>query len=340
VTAVVGSIAVALLIAEMSYRGLYAVRRADASYFRYGWSSMLSYDAAVRKGYVKLDATKPPLGWEAYAPLYATLEASHGFRTEPFDLEKPESEYRIVALGGSSTFNPSASYEESWPYVLQQKLNGTNRDGRYRVINAGVPPQTTYGVNRLLHDEIFSIQPDAVVIYSLFHHVFLDSPALEGASPIVDRGFRLFSYLFYGKSLVATAVIEKVGLRANWGQPNKMATYRYLLTEMVQSSHARGIKAILGKQLMNPDDFPKSSLDSRTRGGGVSPSQYQDFLRIVDEVCRDLGCVVADMSPLSPAVTKSAGDFRTVLLEGPVHLTREGNEVLADAIHATGAFSE
>jgi lysophospholipase L1-like esterase len=323
VAAGIGTV-IALIAGESFYRVMYSIRYNDTSYISYGIRNVFNYDLESFRGYFKLRSKESP------------DQEFDGFRTEPFDIEKPANEYRIVALGSSSTFNVSGTYEESWPHVLQEKLNAARHDRRYRVINTGIPSQTMYGIDRLLRDEVFQLKPDVIVIYSIYGHVFFDQPELDVDNEAVKKMFRLLTALLSGKSLMATTLFEKIGERVNLGSPNKFATYRHLLTDMVQVSQARGIKVIVAKELIDPDRFPKSNMDSRTRAGSeTSPSQYDDFLNIIDDVCRELGCQVADFSPKSAAVSQSPGDFRKLLLLDAVHLTPHGNELLANTLFHT-----
>ena len=319
---VVGMAIIVVLAVEVLFRLMYSIRYKNTAYMAFGIDNVFSYDVADFKGYIKLEEG-------VYRPF------SHGFRTEPFDVKKPRNEYRIVALGGSSTYGVIGAYYDSWPYVLQQQLNATLDDSTYRVINAGIPRQTTYGVHRLLHEEILSMEPDAVVIYSLNNHVFFDTPEVEQSGRMADYLFRLSKSLLYGKSLVATCLIEKIGTRVNRGLQNKFDTYRYLLSDMVQTCHEYGIKVIVVKQLIDPEYFPKSNYDSRTRiSGNSSPSQYYDFLTIIDRVCDELSCVVVDFSPASPAIQENVSDFKSLLGGSDiVHLIRKGKELLTDAIY-------
>lgn len=286
----------------------------------FGLKNVFEFDATFYNGYIKLRE-----GPGIY----------HGFRTEPFDLQKPANEYRIVALGGSSTYNLSDTgsdgYKSSWPYFLQRDLNDNLHDYNYKVINAGIPRQTTTGVDRLLSEEIFSMDPDLVIIYSLYNHVFLDDVALYGKGKIANRIFRIFQWLFHNKSLAGTYLIEKLGL---YSLPptlrNKFQTYQYLLTDMVRKCDQHKVKIIIVKQLINPKYFIKSRNYNNTRADNeFSSSQYFDFMKIIDETCGKLDCVVVDFSASSPACKNK---MDKILLDA-VHPSRYGNEVLAELIY-------
>jgi lysophospholipase L1-like esterase len=75
------------------------------------------------------------------ARVTGNISISHnalGYRGPEFALDKSEGEIRVVAYGGSSTYCVRVSDEQTWPYLLGQKL-GTP----YQVINAGSPGYST-----------------------------------------------------------------------------------------------------------------------------------------------------------------------------------------------------
>jgi len=63
--------------------------------------------------------------------------------TSPVENRKQENKPKIVAFGDSLTVGFGLSESESYPYLLQQKLNAEGYD--YEVINAGVSGDTTQG---------------------------------------------------------------------------------------------------------------------------------------------------------------------------------------------------
>jgi len=120
------------IISEFAFRVMYSVRYHN-NYMLYGLKNVFKYDMDSKKGYRKLRKAEGIF--------------FKGFRTPPFPMIKPEGEYRIVTLGGSSTYGIDGGYYQSWPYLLSKKLN-------CRVINAGISGQTTNGANRLLENEV------------------------------------------------------------------------------------------------------------------------------------------------------------------------------------------
>jgi lysophospholipase L1-like esterase len=103
---------------------------------------------------------------------------SLGFRGEEISLEKPSGVYRIVAIGGSTTFGVYLPYNETYPYFLQGKLREDLNTPAIEVVNAGLTGSTTAESLHRLFTQVLPIQPDMVIIYhgynDLFPRVFND----------------------------------------------------------------------------------------------------------------------------------------------------------------------
>ena len=91
---------------------------------------------------------------------------SRGYRGPEIAVPKPAEVYRIVALGGSTTFG---LFLENWrlayPHRLQRHLRRAHGYSHVEVVNAGAPQYTTWesAVNMLLR--VPELEPDMVIIY-------------------------------------------------------------------------------------------------------------------------------------------------------------------------------
>jgi hypothetical protein len=91
-----------------------------------------------------------------------------GMRDEPRSVHKPDGVYRILCIGGSTTFGSSVT-SVPYPARLQALLNGSGAgapDGRrYEVWNCGVPGYTT--IENLIYFELVLLEydPDAILVY-------------------------------------------------------------------------------------------------------------------------------------------------------------------------------
>lgn len=103
-----------------------------------------------------------------------TVSNSLGFRSPEFTLEKPAGTTRIVCFGDSSTFGIGARMEDTWPFQLNEQLNGSfelaatgksrpeSSSPRFQVINAGVPGYTSHQGLQHMRQELDRLQPDIV----------------------------------------------------------------------------------------------------------------------------------------------------------------------------------
>jgi peptidoglycan/LPS O-acetylase OafA/YrhL len=86
---------------------------------------------------------------------------------------KNENNYRIFVIGDAFTMPEALNYTESYPYLLEQKLNQGKSEKKFEVINGGVTgfgPKQSY--NQLL--KYFNIIKPNLVIYQFFINEFED----------------------------------------------------------------------------------------------------------------------------------------------------------------------
>jgi hypothetical protein len=105
-----------------------------------------------------------------------------GMRGPEVDVEKPPGTYRILCLGGSTTFGTSVTEDHlTYPARLEHYLNEGAPAGRtYQVWNCGVNGYNT--VENLIYLELslVELEPDAILVYD----------AANDARPIQAEGFR------------------------------------------------------------------------------------------------------------------------------------------------------
>ena len=90
---------------------------------------------------------------------------SHGLRGKEFDINKGKNTFRIIGLGGSSTFGEGANEEETYPFYLNEYFsNHTIKNKNIEVINAGVGGFQTSQVKNLLKHFIVKLSPDCLII--------------------------------------------------------------------------------------------------------------------------------------------------------------------------------
>lgn len=95
-----------------------------------------------------------------------TYHNSLGYRGEEFPIEKPDSIYRIVAIGGSSTYSGGVTNNKmTFTAQLQGLLNNDYGHENVQVINAGVSAYDSWNSLINLEFRILDIDPNLIVIY-------------------------------------------------------------------------------------------------------------------------------------------------------------------------------
>lgn len=93
-----------------------------------------------------------------------------GFRGPDFDPRRPANTFRVIALGGSSTFGFHNSDTGTYPYLLQELLSDAFPEGpRVEVINAGFPYYNTGSIRGLVESELLTYDPDILTLYSAYN---------------------------------------------------------------------------------------------------------------------------------------------------------------------------
>jgi hypothetical protein len=89
---------------------------------------------------------------------------SAGYRGPEFEIPKPAGVFRIVALGGSSTFSSQTDDEQIWTKRLEEKLRARLGDS-IEVVNAGVPGYSAFTSKIHYLYRIRALEPDALLVY-------------------------------------------------------------------------------------------------------------------------------------------------------------------------------
>ncbi|MDH3973244.1 MAG: SGNH/GDSL hydrolase family protein [Deltaproteobacteria bacterium] len=95
-----------------------------------------------------------------------TYHNALGYRDKEFTVKKPPGEYRIVTLGGSTTYTTSvADNEKTYPSQLEKTLKKTYGYDNVRVINAGVGGYNSWESLINLQFRVLDLDPDLVIVY-------------------------------------------------------------------------------------------------------------------------------------------------------------------------------
>jgi len=112
-----------------------------------------------------------------------------GFRgTRDVSVAPPPRVYRIIAAGGSTTFDANTSGDSSaWPARLEQALDSVAAPLRFEVLNAGVPGFHVFDDLVRLESELYRYKPDLIILYQGHNDLFNTlSQGTESASTSFD----------------------------------------------------------------------------------------------------------------------------------------------------------
>lgn len=129
--------------------------------------------ASVRQLQKKYDYAKPRYSPHRYlghylTPNYVRENNKHNslaYRSDEIEIPKPEGQFRIVCMGGSTTYTTEVEdYHLSYPNLLETELKSRGYD-HVRVINAGVGSWTSYESLINFELRILDLEPDMIIVY-------------------------------------------------------------------------------------------------------------------------------------------------------------------------------
>ncbi|MFH8086729.1 MAG: SGNH/GDSL hydrolase family protein [Candidatus Aenigmatarchaeota archaeon] len=100
--------------------------------------------------------------WVCESPTTIKIN-SYGFRDYEYSLEKPSNTIRIVAVGDSHTFGLGVELEDTYPKVLEKRLNERNDKKKYEVLNFGVPAYDLNEKIEVLKSKALNFSPDIII---------------------------------------------------------------------------------------------------------------------------------------------------------------------------------
>ena len=94
-----------------------------------------------------------------------------GYRGNAITLPKPEGVFRIVTLGGSTTYSTGTSPEESYPALLQRTLRQDYGYTQVEVINGGMSGYSSWENFVNFAFRVLELEPDMIIVYAAVNDV-------------------------------------------------------------------------------------------------------------------------------------------------------------------------
>jgi lysophospholipase L1-like esterase len=271
-----------------------------------------------------------------------------GFRGEEFSAVKPPGVYRIVALGGSTTYGIGLNDDETYPYYLQKELRKRLGTDKIEVINAGLVSATSAETLSRFLLKILPLEPDMVILY-------------EGYNDLPPRMFNGFSDDYYNfrknpqnhfswlsQSLLYRAAAS--GLKASLHYPNMTllseiwkfenmpqddskkianfnsttnAVYERNLDYIIALAKAKNITVVLSTFVFD-DDSPNwnNYMPDELWGKGIGQNN-----EAIQELAGKYNLPLIDLY--------SYGLEHKNIFHDSIHLTAEGDEEMADVFADT-----
>lgn len=123
-----------------------------------------------------------------------------GYRGEIKGLKKNDFK-RIITLGGSTTFGYGTTYQESWPYLLEQLFE--KKKYKIDIVNLGLQSNTIRGILLDLNHYDY-LDFDIAIIYSGYNDCHY-----KGLSEVLTRHENFFFKNFGYLPIIQTYLVEK-----------------------------------------------------------------------------------------------------------------------------------
>ncbi len=261
-----------------------------------------------------------------------------GFRGKPFMAQKAPDAYRVVCLGGSTTFN-------GYPEYLEEALRGDfgRRGLTLEVINAGNQCWTSMDSLINFIARCVPLKPDAIVVYHAVNDaVFAFGPTISWDYSNLRKRFERDPILFWDRlPRILDHSTAFVGFRALFERTvgtrgievdvtrhlehdgpapyNGVEPYRQNIFSLVSIARARGIEVFLCTQVFNREYQFRASLHKRW-GQGVDDA---------NEITRSFARRWEDVHVIDVAAALPGGnDWMTDY----AHFTPEGMSRMANFI--------
>lgn len=280
---------------------------------------------------------------------------SLGFRGADIALDKPDDVYRIVAIGGSTTFGVYLPWQVSYPTQLQEVLRERFGTDKIEVINAGLTGSTAAESFHRLPTQVLPVDPDMVIVYHAFNdmlpRVFNDYQDdyyhFRRSDPNNPPGLtRFYLYRLMLRALSPAYFHENYNLANQvWKTQNlpktdtelaqnfldsNNAAFRFNMDNMITLLRAKNIDVVLATFAMAPDIWHWQEI--------IPPYMWEIGISENNAAIREL----ADSHnlPLVPFAeapfAQGKADYGEPMFDDSIHMGVKGNrfkaEIFADTI--------
>ena len=230
------------------------------------------------------------------------------FRPDSFSTPKPDDEYRIFCLGGSTVQGRPFGIETSFTTWLELSLRAADQTRKWEVVNCGGVSYASYRLVPIL-EEVLAYRPDLIIVYTghnefledrTYHHVkaMPEIVALPCRLAARTRTYNLLQQEYLrlkgagdeadtsDRPILRTevdAILEYRGGLFQYHRDEKwrrdvIEHYRYNIRRMIQICRDAGVDLILANPVSNLRDCPPFNNQHRD---GLAPAELGRWKSLV-----------------------------------------------------------
>ncbi|CAI4032541.1 SGNH/GDSL hydrolase family protein [Nitrospira tepida] len=354
-----------LVFLEASIRvGAFFLYNRSPYFLFYGFRSVMADDdpeghSAAYDGYFKFPPNRTLKQYGMFQKPTPIRINSLGFRGEDFSPQKDPNSFRIICLGGSSTFGFFDRDEFTYPSILQRLLNERLHESpiRVEVINAGIPHFTSDNLVSILRNELWQYSPDLITVYSAYNDAvrIIDMTVTQRTLRWLHEHLAIYVALKRLSSMLGGPELHsKYAKYANLSNEDYIKTQVALhrerfdknLRDIVALARDKGIHVLFIKQPIRMPEIRGNSPEMKwtyegdlnfarqklEHGEFLSSEEvtliiHSELLQTLDGIAKQLSIPVVDNIRI---INQHPEYFASY-----VHLTEEGNQALATALAET-----
>ena len=361
----------AVLVEALVRIGFFVGDRFSPYYLTFGFVPDIERHSNERTGYTTF---QPNSVYRYKSARDVTIKMhinSDGFRDpEDFIKPKPQGTFRVIALGESSTFGLANSDENTYPAILERRLQERMPDWKVEVYNLGIPHFRSNHILAAARAELRSLEPDIVTLYAGYNNAMvLPTASQPGGLYRAKDWFKHHSVTYRAMHpYIATSYqkisgmlkrdivglphlglpVELPAARVTQRRAEARAEYRRDLDSIVAVVRATGAVLVPVTQTFTLTRLPGARLpgpyrpyleevahvDSLLTASGSIPAPYTTLLVHRDILEEFREAATRHHLPLVDGVGALDRE-REIVMASFVHLTDEGNQRLAAAIEST-----
>jgi len=270
-----------------------------------------------------------------------------GFRGEEFSAVKKEGSYRILTMGGSTTYCIGDN-DRTWPAYLGKILD-------VEVINGGVPNwESTHLLTRFKNEGIY-LKPDLVIIHSGLHDVRKGANKLSykyglkdcpgqvknvktDIFPAEKPDFITKYSLLYGYVNVKMSQLDTVDKSGSVNIRGRLTVWKENISEIIDIAKENGSEIILVDfPMLTREGASPKERDFIIRNSKVTSEAHYDFLvKIKKLISKELHDIAkekeVEIAEAEELFNRYNADEKITFFLDEMHLAEKGDFILAGCI--------